>query len=164
MNEGWGWGLPPSHPTPEGSRDAGAPLRGAASLRELQSGGGTATWLDSSKKALHDSPPTSSASAPWWEIHEKIIIPVSGGQGAEAGLGTAPGARRVGWAQDTLLPWDWGGPEHIFSWSGFSLGQGGAGKVRGRRSRGHFSRFPTGAPDPNTHTCGILPPPRSRKG
>lgn len=51
-------------------------------------------WFYLSKKALHDSPPTASASAPWWESHEKIIILVSGGEGAEAGLGTAPGAQR----------------------------------------------------------------------
>lgn len=154
------------HPTPP-QRDPGMQEHRCAELHlsgsfnpgeELQRG-----WIPL-KKPCTTHPPTSSASAPRWEIHEKIIILVSGGQGAEAGLGTAPGARRVGWAQDTLLPWDWGGPAHIFSWSGFSLGQGGAGKVRGRRSRGHFSRFPTGAPDPNTHTCGILPPPGSRKG
>lgn len=159
------------HPTPEGSRDAGAPLRGAAALRELRSGGGTATWLDFSKKALHDSPPTASASAPWWEIHEKIIILVSGGQGAEAGPGAAPGARRddcppmpgVRQAQDAPLPWGWGGAAQIFSWSGFSLGH------RGRKSsrpllQGPFRPLPDSSSGPKHAHVRNPPSPEEQEG
>lgn len=96
-------------------------------------------WFYLSKKALHDSPPTASASAPWWESHEKIMILSLGERELRQGWEPLQGHRgmsdqpipRVRQAQDTLLPWDWGGPAQIFSWSVFSLGHRGQEKCEG---------------------------------